>query len=112
MDNASAPDRPNTSIASAGVQTIGSPWMLKLVLRTAPTPHRDCASRNNAANSPGSASRTNCGRHVPSMLTTPASRLLKQLDTVYAIVIARFDGLDQSARTRGASLSSMLGQNG
>ena len=38
--SASAPERRNTSTASAGEHTSGSPWMLKLVFSTAPTPQR------------------------------------------------------------------------
>ena len=46
--SASAPDRRNTSSASAGEHTSGSPWMLKLVFSTAPTPQRSPRLRSSA----------------------------------------------------------------
>ena len=67
---------------------------------------------SSAANGLRSPSGTNCGRHVPSTLITPARRPRCSGSTSYAMVMARLRLPVQSASRRGPSLSSMLGQNG
>ena len=74
-----SPERSKVSMASPAVHTTGSPWRLKEVLSTAPTPVRRSNSRITAWYSGFHDSSRICGRAVPScgwMAAASAARVL------------------------------------